>query len=88
MGVQLLIQTQDLETAGWSISYDEYEIYVGDTPEGDPIWEPHRDLIIRKGAHEFRSYLDSAFMADCNTWGPNRALFEQAGLLELPHEMV
>ena len=42
-------------------------------------------MVIRKGDYEFVSYCEDCFFADCNAWGNNRALFKEAGLLDLPH---
>ena len=88
MGTQVVIQLADIESAGWEISYEKYEIVVGETYEGDPIWETGLDTVICKDGYRFKSYCEEAFVADCNSWGPNKPLFEQVGLLDLPHVYI
>ena len=94
MGQQLTIKKEIMEAAGWTAA--EVVVVEGywDTTQYDnygeePEWVP--PLVDRVWTHpqkgSFGAYPVSSgdFFADCNPWGSNRALFEEAGLLDLEH---
>ena len=88
MGIQIVIEVEDLQAAGWQVSYDAHEMCVGETHEGDPVFETLTNMVITKANARAVSYSDNAFVADCNYWGSNRGLFESWGLLDIPHKFV
>lgn len=84
MGVQICIEREVLEAAGWKcqvvndVTYD-----IGE--DGCEFEVDISFLNIKKDGYEFSSYFPDIFVADCNVWGSNRERFIQAGLFDLEH---
>ena len=85
MGVQITIERNVLEAAGWKCSvvdnfYEECDDngYCVDTVN-------YPELCIEKEGLVFYSMFADCFCADCNEWGTNKARFIAAGLFELEH---
>ena len=85
MGVQIKIEREVLESAGWKCwlieEYNEY--YDWDTDQDKSGTREY--LAITKDAYTFYSYCDDCFVADCKPSGANIDMFMEAGLLDLPH---
>lgn len=86
MGVQIHINRKALEKAGWTIEIETEEAVWDDDGQYE-IYPEHHYMVITKGDYHFHSYVSDSFVADCNAWGHNKALFEAAGLLDLPHTL-
>ena len=84
MGIQITIEREALEDAGWKIS-SHMEEEVWDDDFQFIVYPKQEYMVIEKGDYVFTSYVSDCFYADCNAWGQNRALFKAAGLLDLPH---
>ena len=85
LGVQFHITKADLEQAGWQVGTEPYEYFNGTDEDGNETFSIAHNMVIRKDGHEFYSYFEDSFCADCNHWGTNRAMFMEAGLFDLPH---
>ena len=84
MGIQITIERDALEDAGWTISYVT-DPAIWDDDQQFVIHPAMTNMVIRKGEVTLYSYCEDVFFADCNAWGGNKPLFEKAGLLDLPH---
>jgi len=84
MGIQIMIETVDLIKSGWQLS-QAIDPEIRDDWTDEVIYPESHHLVIHKGDYEFHSYAPDCFSADCNAWGSNRALFEKAGLMDIPH---
>lgn len=84
MGTQIAIEREVLEEAGWTIS-SRVEPAIWDDDEQFIVFPENECMVISKGDYVFTSYVSDCFFADCNNWGQNKALFAEAGLLDLPH---
>ena len=80
MGVQINIEIEDLEAAGWSCRVESEVLTDYDDKEFINYF-----LVISKGEWEFASYCKECFYADCNSWGSNIHRFKAAGLFDIPH---
>ena len=84
MGIQITIERDVLEEAGWKISsYIDPEVWDDDNQF--VLYPQQECMVIEKGDYQFVSYVSDCFFADSNAWGQNHALFKKAGLLDLPH---
>ena len=87
MGTQITIERKALEAAGWEIStHIESEVWGEDNQF--LVYPQQSYMVISKGDYVFTSYVSDAFCADCNNWGQNKALFTEAGLLDLPNVLA
>lgn len=84
MGIQIHIKGADMVKAGWTRVEEEHVHYTVDY-EGNEVPEPYTVTAWSKGDSYLPSYVPGAFCADCNAWGTNKALFDELGLLKLPH---
>lgn len=87
MGTQITIERKALEDAGWAIS-THVDPAVWDDDEQFIVFPETTHMVISKGDYVFTSYVSDAFCADCNNWGQNKAIFTEAGLLDLPHVLA
>ena len=71
MGIQITIEIQDLEEAGWSCKVEDETCWDYDFDRREDVPSTHQYLVISKGQWEFCSYLPDCFFADCNEWGSN-----------------
>ena len=84
MGIQITIERDALEAAGWEISHVT-DPAIWDDDQQYVIHPEMTNMVISKGVNVFHSYCEDAFFADCNDWGGNKPLFKAAGLLDIPH---
>ena len=84
MGVQITIERDVLEAAGWQCHVED-DFYTEQDDEGNDISKNYPVLVIEKGIYTFYSYCGDCFSADCNDWGCNKARFIEAGLFYLEH---
>ncbi len=84
MGIQITIERDALEEAGWEIS-SHINPEIWDDDNQFVLYPQQEQMVIKKGDYEFHSYVSDCFFADYNAWGNNHALFKEAGLLDLPH---
>lgn len=85
VGVQLNIEIPELLHAGWKVWQEKEDHEAYDESTGEQYVQRTYYLVISKDDHVFASYAPDSFCADCNAWGNNKALFEAAGLLSIPH---
>ena len=85
MGIQIQIERDVLEKAGWKCRLqDDYANEYDD--DGYVVSETNYPyLLIEKDGYVFASYFPDVFVADCNHWGSSRAQFIAAGLFDLEH---
>ena len=88
MGVQIIIRAADMQAAGWTRVSSEEETYEWDEDTQCEVPTYYTVTYWEKGDASLRSYSETDFMWDSNTWGDNRELQRSLGLLELPHEFV
>lgn len=86
MGIQICIEREVLEAAGWECHVED-DYYEEQDDEGNDISKNYPILVIEKEGRIFYSYVEDCFFADCNDWGRNKARFVEAGLFDLEHTL-
>ncbi len=84
MGVQITIERNVLESAGWKCHVED-DYYEDTDDDGNDISNNYPILVIEKEGMLFYSMFADCFCADCNEWGTNKARFLAAGLFDLEH---
>lgn len=83
MGVQYIAKKEDLLAAGCILGVDveTYEDYNGEIIE-------YNLLTCEHNGYKFFSYSEESLFVDCNDWGSNKPRLIDAGMFEIPHELV
>ena len=84
MGIQIFIEQKDMLAAGWECNVETFTSWTQDY-EGNDVPQKWPQAVFTKGDVRLVSYSHKDFSADCKHGGENRALFEELGLLKLPH---
>lgn len=83
MGVQYLAKKEDLLAAGCVLgTYQEsYEDYSGEIVA-------YNLLTCEHNGYKFFSYSEEFLLVDCNDWCSNKPQLIDAGMFDIPHELV